>query len=93
MSKRFEALAKLMQSMIDEAVDAKLKQIEGEKALKTGDIVSLGFLTAPEACRQLGIDRTTMWRWIKTGQIPGDQVRKLGKMTWIHQDFLKKQAG
>lgn len=93
MSKTFESLARLIQSMVKEAVREEVRLMRQEKAMKVGDISSLGFLTASEACRQLGIDRTTLWRWIQSGQIPGDQVRKLGKMTWIHQDFLKQMAG
>lgn len=93
MSKTFESLAKLIQTMVKEAVKDEIRLMRQENAMKVGEISSLGYLTAPEACRKLGIDRTTLWRWIKNKQIPADQVKKLGKMTWIHQDFMKKMAG
>ncbi|MEO3428927.1 helix-turn-helix domain-containing protein [Pelagibius sp. CAU 1746] len=38
--------------------------------------------TRAQICAQLGIDRTTLWRWLKAGRFPGADLAIDGRPAW-----------
>jgi predicted DNA-binding transcriptional regulator AlpA len=52
----------------------------------------LGYLRAGEAAQHLGIDRSTLWRWICTGVVPPAAVLRIGRHARVAGWWLVAQS-
>ncbi len=73
--KRAEKIAASDQATVEE-IERPLVELQAKE-----------FLSIKEACRLLGVSRTTMWRLTKTGRI---KTAKMGRRIIIKKDDLKE---
>lgn len=49
-----------------------------EEIMAHGGQRAEGYLTLTEAAGRIGIDRSTMWRWVSDGVVPRNAVTRVG---------------
>lgn len=66
---RFEVTASDLKEFAEQLIDESARYYATKEK-------SDEFLTSKETCKLIGIDRSTLWKWCKTGYIPYARVGK-----------------